>query len=140
MHNVNKNEKLIKSFLAPDFIKFVLIGIFNTFNGTWISYVLSLLLQPNVAFIVGYIISLAIAYLLNAKLNFKQKIHLISFIKFAISYIPNFIIQNVVVLIFYNILGWHRLIVYGLAAIIGIPITFLLVKVFAFRKSVRSNN
>ena len=127
-------KKLVKTFLSPEFIKFVLIGLFNTFNGTWISYVLSILLQPNLAFIVGYIISLMVAYFLNAWLNFKQKPEFKAFIKFAVSYIPNFIIQNVVVLIFYNWLGWHRLIAYALAAIIGIPVTFLLVRGFAFKK------
>jgi putative flippase GtrA len=83
---------------------------------------------------MGYIISLIIAYLLNAKLNFKQKPEYGVFIKFAVSYIPNFIIQNVVVIIFYNWLGWHRLIAYVMAAILGIPVTFLLVRGFAFRK------
>lgn len=120
------------TFFSKNFILFVIIGVFNTFNGTLVSYVLSLCLQPNLAFVVGYIISLCIAYMLNSVFNFKQKMSLQALIKFCISYIPNFIIQNITVIIVYNILGWYKLIAYALAAIIGIPVTYLFLKFFAF--------
>ena len=119
-------------FFSKNFILFVIIGLFNTFNGTLLSYVLSLCLQPNLAFVVGYIISLCIAYVLNSVFNFKKKMSLQALIKFCISYIPNFIIQNITVIIVYNILGWYKLIAYVLAAVIGIPVTYLFLKFFAF--------
>ena len=119
-------------FFSKNFILFVIIGLFNTFNGTLLSYVLSLCLQPNLAFVVGYIISLCIAYVLNSVFNFKKKMSLQALIKFCISYIPNFIIQNISVIIVYNILGWYKLIAYVLAAVIGIPVTYLFLKFFAF--------
>ncbi|MGG7153651.1 GtrA family protein, partial [Clostridium neonatale] len=55
-------------------------------------------------------------------------------IKFAISYIPNFIIQNIVVIIVFNIFNYDKIIAYILAAIIGVPVTFVLMKFFVFRK------
>ncbi|WP_270566981.1 GtrA family protein, partial [Clostridium beijerinckii] len=64
----------------------------------------------------------------------KEKLQLNKFIKFAISYIPNFIIQNIVVIIVFNLMGLNKLIAYLLAAIIGVPITFILMKFFAFSK------
>ena len=63
----------------------------------------------------------------------QEKLSFTKFIKFGISYIPNFIIQNIVVIITFNILGLHKLIAYCLAAIIGIPVTFILLKFFAFK-------
>jgi putative flippase GtrA len=56
------------------------------------------------------------------------------FIKFFVSYIPNYIIQNIIVIIFYNWLGYPPIVSYLIAAILGIPVTFLLVKIFAFGK------
>ena len=52
--------------------------------------------------------------------------------KFAISYIPNYVIQNVIVFLFYNQLGFPSLAAFILAAVLGVPITFLAVKLFAF--------
>ncbi|MBC2574725.1 GtrA family protein, partial [Clostridium beijerinckii] len=91
-------------------------------------------LNENIAFIVGYISGLIISFLLNSLITFKEKLQLNKFIKFAISYLPNFIIQNVVVIIVFNLMGLNKLIAYLLAAVIGVPITFILMKFFAFRK------
>jgi putative flippase GtrA len=117
-----------------EFSGFLIIGAVNTANGTIVAYLLSFLLNANASFIIGYGVSLSIAYILNSEFLFKKPLAVSRYAKFVISYVPNFIIQNGIVLIFYNLLGWHRLIVYALAAIIGIPITFLLVKLFAFGK------
>lgn len=124
--------KFKSTFFTVEFIKFVIIGVINTFNGVVFSYIYSNFLNPNIAFIIGYISGLVISYLLNSFITFKSNLHIKKFIKFAISYIPNFIIQNIVVILIFNILGWHILIAYGLAAAIGVPITFILMKFFAF--------
>ncbi|SFC55590.1 GtrA family protein [Clostridium uliginosum] len=127
-------EKFQNTFFSRQFIMFVIIGIINTFNGVVFSYIYSSFLNENLAFIFGYISGLFISYILNSIITFKEKLDFQKFIKFAISYIPNFIIQNIVVLIVFNIMGIHKLIAYGLAAIIGIPVTFILMKFFAFKK------
>lgn len=124
--------KVKSAFLSKDFIKFLVVGVVNTFNGTLFSYIYSLVINPNIAFIGGYITSLGIAYILNSKFIFYKPLKWKALIKFAISYIPNFIIQNIVVMIVYNLLALPSVIAYGLAAIIGIPITFIFVKLFAF--------
>lgn len=80
----------------------------------------------------GYATSLTIAYVLNTIFVFKEKLGFNKFIRFCISYIPNFIIQNVIVLLVYNVLHWHKLIAFALAAAVGIPVTYLMVKLFAF--------
>lgn len=129
-------QKFKNTFYTKEFVTFLIIGVINTFNGTVFSYIYSSFLNENIAFIVGYISGLIISYLLNSLITFKEKLQLNKFIKFALSYLPNFIIQNVVVIIVFNLMGLNKLIAYLLAAIIGVPITFILMKFFAFRKKV----
>lgn len=136
--NFNKTSKITKlfnMFFNKKFILFILVGCINTFNGIIFSFLYSLIIKSaNIAFVVGYITSLSVSYLLNSFITFKEKLNFKKYIKFCISYIPNFLIQNIIVFLVYNILNLHKLIAYILAAIIGLPVTFLLINVFAFNK------
>ena len=127
-------EKLKRLFCTRDFLVFLVIGAVNTLNGTVFSYLYSLFLNANVAFVLGYLTGLVIGYVLNSFFTFKERLSINRFFKTCVSYIPNFIIQNLVVLIIYNIMGLHRMFAYALAAVLGLPITFLLMKFFAFAK------
>lgn len=131
-------NRISNIFFNKEFILFIIIGIINTFNGVVFSVIYSSLFNENLAFIFGYISGLIISYILNSYITFKEKLEFRKFIKFSISYIPNFIIQNGVVLITFNILGMHKLIAYFLAAIIGIPVTFILLKFFAFNRKMEN--
>ena len=123
--NMNQLIKRIKEiFLSREFILFLIVGVINTFNGTIFASIYSIFLNENVAFVLGYISSLIISYILNSFITFKEKLEVRKFIKFAISYIPNFIIQNIVVIIVFNILNYDKIIAY----------IFILMKFFAFRK------
>ena len=130
---MNIINKIKNTFINKEFILFIIIGVINTFNGVVFSFIYSSLLNENLAFVLGYISGLVVSYILNSYITFKEKLSFTKFIKFGISYIPNFIIQNIVVIITLNILGLHKLIAYCLAAVIGIPVTFLLLKFFAFK-------
>ena len=127
-------KKLKSIFLSKQFFNFLVVGGINTINGILFSYIYSLFLDVNISFIAGYVSAMTISYLLNSKIVFKEEMGFDKYIKFCISYIPNFIIQNICVLIFYNMLGWNKLVVFALAALIGVPVTFLIMKLFAFRK------
>lgn len=127
-------KKKNKTFFSCEFLLFLIVGSVNTLNGIFFSWLYSVFFNPNIAFVTGYLTSLTIAYFLNAALIFHAKLKIADFIKFCMSYIPNFIIQNIILILFYNILEWNKLIAYVLAAVIGIPITFLAVKFFAFGK------
>ena len=127
-------KKLKSIFLSKQFFNFLVVGGINTINGILFSYIYSIFLDVNISFIAGYISAMTISYLLNSKIVFKEEMGFDKYIKFCISYIPNFIIQNICVLIFYNMLEWNKLIVFALAALIGVPVTFLIMKLFAFRK------
>ncbi|MDS0528176.1 GtrA family protein [Clostridium sp. SHJSY1] len=121
-------------FFSKEFISFVFIGVINTFNGVIFSWIYSSFFNENLAFIFGYISGLIISYLLNSLITFKEKLEFKKFIRFAISYIPNFIIQNIVVILVFNVMGINKLVAYVLAAAIGVPITFAFMKLFAFKK------
>ncbi len=128
-------SKLIKMFLDRSFLLFLVVGVINTFNGVLFATLYSMFIEnANLAFIVGYVTSLTISYLLNSWISFKERLGFMKYIRFCLSYIPNFIIQNLVVLVIYNVLHGPKLLAYCFAAIIGIPITYLFIKVFAFGK------
>ena len=129
-------DKLKKHFLTREFFLFLVIGCINTFNGTFIAW-LCACLSPynNLNFNIGYIIGNIIAYIMNSYIIFHETLDIVRYVKFFISYIPNYIIQNLIVLIFYNYLGFPPVVSYLLAAILGIPVTFLMVKIFAFGKN-----
>jgi len=126
-------KKIINEFFHKSFVIFVLIGVINAFNGVLFGYLFSLVAQDNLGFILGYCCSLTISYLLNSHLNFKVSLSFKRYIKFWISYIPNFIIQNVFVIVFMNIMGIHKLITFATSAIISVPITYLCVKWYAMK-------
>lgn len=127
-------KKVFDYFFSVEFFQFLVVGVINTLNSTLISTLFSIWIQANIAFIIGYILSLCIAYVLNSIWIFKQKMKFKKLVMFAVSYIPNFIIQNVIVLLLYNLLGLNKILVYALAAIIGIPVTFVCVKLLCFLK------
>ena len=127
-------EKIKKTYFSKEFIVFVFCGGIGTLTNFIFSLIISIMLDPSVSYVFGYGISLFITYSLNAKLIFHQKISKTAFIKFVISYIPNFIILFTFVLVFLNLLGWNKVIVYALASMLGLPITFILVKLTVFNK------
>jgi len=127
------SHKIWNLLFDKRFILFLFIGAINTFNGIAFAYLFSLFTYTNLAFILGYITSLTISYFLNSLITFKSSFSLQKYVKFCISYIPNFLLQNAIVMLFYNVLGWPKLITFALAAIFGVPITFILMKVYAFR-------
>lgn len=119
-------------FLTKQFLNFLIIGCINAVNGIIFSYIYSIFLAVNISFIIGYITAMSISYILNSVFVFKECASWIKYMKFCISYIPNFIVQNICVLLLYNLLEWNKILVFILAAIIGVPITFILMKFYAF--------
>lgn len=127
-------KKAKRQFFSPEFFRFLVIGCVNTFNGVLLSYLFSRLLPAQIAFVCGYLLSLAISYVLNSVFTFHDSMSMGKMFKFFLSYIPNFLIQNAVVFIFCTLLKLPELLAFIAAAVIGIPVTFLLLKLFTFRK------
>ena len=128
----SKKERMKRMFINLQFIIFVFCGCINVFNGIFFAWLYSLLFSANLAFCVGYITSLVISYFMNSVMTFHKNMSANRFVRFAISYIPNFIIQNIIVLLMYNLMLLPKLFSYGTAAVVGVPVTFVMVKLFAF--------
>lgn len=135
-------KKVFFFFFNKKFIIYTLIGTFNTFNSVVFSTIFALFVQENLAFSIGYMISLTISYIFNSIFNFKRKLSFQRYGRFVVSYIPNFIIQNIVTFIFFNLIDVHQVIAYIVAALLGTPVTFLFLKIFAFaeKKPSKSSN
>lgn len=130
---MNLIDKAKHHFLTKEFFLFLIIGCINTFNGTFLAW-LCAFLSPynNLNFNIGYILSNLCAYWMNSRFIFHEPLSINRYVKFFISYIPNYIIQNIIVIIFYNMLAFPPVVSYLIAAVLGIPVTFLMVKLFAF--------
>lgn len=115
-----------------EFIYFIIIGGISTVNGIVFASFFSLIASATTAFVLGYIISLYISYLLNSRYTFNEALSISKLFRFCIAYIPNFIIQNFIVIIFVDFLNWNQYIAYMLAAILGILVTFFIIKRFTF--------
>ncbi len=129
--DINKFKSM---FFNKEFIIFIIIGVINTLSSTVFAMIYSSVLPATIAFVPGYLTGVVVSYTLNSIVTFKEKLSLTKFIKFGISTIPNFIIQWVTVYIVVQVLGIHKLIAYGLAAIVGVPVTFVILKLFVFMK------
>ncbi|MBR1695498.1 MAG: GtrA family protein, partial [Selenomonas sp.] len=73
-----------------------------------------------------------LAYIINGVWIFREALSWQGYGKFALSYVPNFLCENLVVGLCYNLLGLPPVVSYLLAAVLAVPITYLLVKYFAF--------
>ena len=131
-HKETKKDKLKRYFLSKTFLRFSIIGTVNTLNNIIFSTLLSMFIQTNIAFIIGYILSLTIGYILNSVYVFQDKITFNKYMRFCISYLPNFIIQNMGVILLYNIFGLPEVLTIWLATVIAVPVTFLLLNIFTF--------
>ena len=124
--------KIKETFVSKRFIMFCLLGVFNTFNHSWLSTVFSYVMQANLAYAVGNYFSLSIAFFLSSYFVFKRSPSVIRYIRFLMCYIPSFIIGFLMGFITLNILGLHQFWGTALAANTGGPITFVIIKVYTF--------
>ena len=120
--------ELRRHFWSRSFLIFLLIGGINTFDCTILaSFLIWTGIDGNLAFNIGYITSNIIAYWLNSIFLFSEPLRLARYGRFFLSYIPNYLIQNIIVFMVYNLLGLPSVVSFLLAAVIGLPVTFLLV-------------
>ena len=140
--------RAVRPFMTVQFIIFMLMGIINTAVSVVTASLLDIIHQQFLApdniirimaeqsrsnFIFGYIVSIVTSFFLNCKFTFKQKPTWKKFIKFPISYIPNFLFQYIMVFIFTS-MHWNSTVAYICAAIIGTPLTFAAMKLMVFRR------
>ncbi len=122
-------------FFSREFLSFIVIGVINTLSNIIFSAIYSLFISgTTLAFLPGYISANIVSYILNSYITFKEKLSVVKYIKFFISYIPNFIIQTIIVALYEKFINGPDIIAYIIAAIIGVPVTFVFMKLFTFKK------
>ena len=120
------------TFVSKKFIGYCLIGIINTINTAFFSWLMHFKVQENVAAYIGYFISLTINYLLNSMIVFKSRLALRRYFRFLLSYVPNFFIYTLVSLLTINVMQINQFWATVLATAAGAPVTFVIIKLFAF--------
>lgn len=118
----------MKKKLGFEFLRFVIIGGINTFSTALISTLLNKVLTYNISFIVGYASGLVISFFLNTCFTFKKRPTLKRLIFFPISYAPNFVAQYLSVVLLVEKLHISSTLAYFAAAIIGVPVTFIVMR------------
>lgn len=123
---------LKNTFLSKKFIGYCLIGILNTFNTAFFSWLVHFKVQENISAYIGYFISLTINYILNSVIVFKNRLRIRRYFRFLLSYITNFVIYTLVSLLTINVMQINQFWATVLATAAGAPITFIILKLFAF--------
>lgn len=127
--------KRLQPFFTVQFLTFVVIGGINTLSTAVFAAGLDLVYpagqDSRLNFVLGYCAGLVLSFFLNTRFTFRKKPTLKNFVRFPISYIPNFIIQYLCVWLF-TALSLNQTLAYLLAAVIGIPVTFLTMKFFVY--------
>ena len=126
------------TFVSKKFIGYCLIGIVNTFNTAFFSWLAHFRVQENVAAYIGYFISLTINYILNSIIVFRNRLALRRYFRFLLSYVPNFFIYTLVSLLTINVMQINQFWATVLATAAGAPVTFVIIKLFAFGNKVKA--
>ena len=132
-------SKLKAPFFTSEFFLFVFCGGCGTLINFFLSLMFARLIDPTFAYVGGYTVSLFATYALNTSLIFKLPVSMDRFMKFVISYIPNFLILFTFVAILLNIFHLPEIFVYGAAAVLGLPVTFVIVKIYAFGRNMKED-
>ena len=113
-----------------EFVKYALVGCINTAD-----YYLSYLVFINIfkfsyriSFVLGYVVSIIGSYFLNTYFTYKQKPSVKKFLIFPLTYIPNFIIQYLGIILLVDRLNISNKVAPVITAIVAIPITFFVMK------------
>lgn len=112
---------------GQEFIRFIVIGIINTFN----YYVIYLLLHAVAAFsymsshIIAFLVSFVLSFFLNSYFTFKVKPTLVKFLTFPLSQAFNFSISSLFMYVFVEYFHISSTITPILAVCITVPMTFV---------------
>lgn len=109
-------------------LRFLLGGAFNAGTGVALSQLAYLVIgRPVVAFGVGYVLSLSLSYVVNALLVFRVgRLSVRGYLGFCLSYVPNFLVQVVLVAALTRWLDVYPLVAYVIGVLIAVPVTFLI--------------
>jgi phosphoserine phosphatase/putative flippase GtrA len=135
-------SKVKRTYFSRKFISFVFCGVIGSITAITVSAFSSLIIDPTIAYFIGYAVGLIPAYVLSGLLTYRLALKQLSFTqfgRFCVSYTPSLCILVGFVGVCINLLGWNNIFVYALAACLSVPLTFVLTKWFAFGKHNNNN-
>ncbi len=125
-------KKLLRGLFSKNFLVYILIGTFNTLSTAVYSTLCAVVFNEHIATYAGFILSLSVGYLLNAKFNFHHRIAFVEYLRFMASYIPHFIIFASISSFALGVLEFPPFWATVVASAAGAPVTFLIMRFFAF--------
>ncbi len=151
---LGKSETLIRKLWEKSFIRFVVVGGFNTLLGILVTYALRytfdvligynpkwdflvwiFALQIDIPGLIMFIGLLPVSYTTQALWAFRTKWSWKRLALYPLSSIPNFILQQGFIYLFEIVLGIDPYISYALAAILPIPIMFFIIRLLVKPKN-----
>jgi putative flippase GtrA len=112
--------------IGQEFIKFIVIGVINTFN----YYMIYLFLHAVATFsymsahVIAFLFSFVLSFFLNSYFTFKVKPTLSKFLKFPLSQAFNFSVSSLFMYVFVEYFHINSTITPILAVLIAVPMTF----------------
>lgn len=120
----------IKSAKIKEFLRYTVVGCINTLI-YYISYLVFMNIfnfSYRISFVAGYVISIISSYFLNTYFTYKEKPSLKKFLIFPLTYIPNFIIQYIGMILLVDHFNMNRKLAPIITAIVSTPITFFVMR------------
>lgn len=120
----------IKSAKIKEFLRYTVVGCINTLI-YYISYLVFMNIfnfSYRISFVAGYVISIIFSYFLNTYFTYKEKPSLKKFLLFPLTYIPNFIIQYIGMILLVDHFNMNRKLAPIITAIVSTPITFFVMR------------
>lgn len=126
--------KIKHIFVSKKFLSYSVIGTISTLNVAILSTIFSMIIggTGTVASALGYVAANIISYFMNSFFTFHKKFSFYGYLRFAVTYIPNYIIYQLVSIITLNAFNWPPFYATVIAALAGVPLTFIIMKVFTF--------
>lgn len=113
-----------------EFVKYAIVGCINTAD-YYLFYLVFMDIFKfayRISFVLGYVVSILGSYFLNTYFTYKQKPSVKKFLIFPLTYIPNFIIQYLGIILLVDRLNMSRKVAPVITAIVATPITFFVMK------------
>lgn len=125
-------KSLVTDLLRKEFIRFAIVGVVATGIHYGLYLLLKLFIGVNVAYTIGYVVSLACNFVLTAKVTFRTDVSALRGVGFILSHAVNYCLHIVLLNLFLKIgvgSSYAPIPVYCIA----ISVNFLLVRT-VFRK------
>lgn len=132
-------KKLLRGLFSKNFLVYILIGTFNTLSTAVYASLCDFLFNEHIAAYAAFILSLSVGYLLNARFNFHRRISFLGYLRFMAVYIPHFIIFAAISSFALGVLEFPPFWATVLASASGAPVTFLIMRFFAFGNKKHEN-